>query len=67
MAIEKHERGLGDTLLNFNKKIGVAKIADTIAKLAGYEDCGCEARAEIINEWVPYKNKENKEDEEPNA
>lgn len=66
MAIKKEERGFGDTLLNFNKKIGVAKLADSIAKLAGYEDCGCEDRAEIVNEWLPYKNKKENKDEEPN-
>jgi hypothetical protein len=66
MAIEKEERGFGDTLLNFNKKIGIAKLADSIAKLAGYEDCGCEDRAEVVNQWLPYKNQKENKDEEPN-
>lgn len=66
MAIKKEERGFGDTLLNFNKKIGIAKLADSIAKLAGYEDCGCEERAEIVNEWIPYKNQKENTDEKSN-
>ena len=67
MAIQKEERGFGDTLLNFNKKIGVAKLANSIAKLAGYEDCGCEDRAEVVNQWLPYKTEDKKDqNEEPN-
>ena len=69
MAIEKQERGVGDTILNFNKKIGIAHMADAIAKLAGYEDCGCEARAEHLNHLFPYipKNTETDKDEESNT
>jgi len=69
MPIEKQERGIGDTILNFNKKIGVAHMADAIAKLSGYEDCGCEERAEALNDpnllinKIFYKNK----DEESNT
>ena len=41
MTVKKEVHGFGDALLNFNKKVGIAAIADSVAKLAGYEDCGC--------------------------
>jgi len=62
MPIEKDEQGFGDTLLNFNKKIGVDKLANSIAKILGNDDCGCSVRAEQLNKLIPYK-KENKDEE----
>lgn len=49
MTVKKEVHGFGDALLNFNKKVGIAAIADSVAKLAGYEDCGCAERAEPLN------------------
>lgn len=54
-------KGLGDDIAKLTSKMGLDKVAKRVAELMGKEDCGCEKRQEIINEWVPYDNKEKKE------
>ena len=59
---DKESKGLGDTIAKLTHFTGLDKVADTIAKAAGHEDCGCNRRREKLNEMFPYKTKEEKED-----
>ena len=45
----KPKKYLGTQLLEFNKKIGLDKIADKAAKAVGKKDCGCNKRARKID------------------
>jgi glycerol dehydrogenase-like iron-containing ADH family enzyme len=50
--------GLGDTVAKITAAIGLDKVAETVAKAMGKEDCGCKRRQEKLNELVPYKNQD---------
>ena len=52
-------KGLGDTIAKITNATGLDKVADTIAKSMGKEDCGCNKRRKTLNEIFPYT-KENK-------
>lgn len=41
----KTDKRIGTRLLEINKKLGVNKIANVVAKAVGKEDCGCKKRA----------------------
>lgn len=58
----KESKGLGDTIAKLTHFTGLDKIADTVAKAVGQEDCGCNRRREELNKMFPYKAKEEKED-----
>jgi hypothetical protein len=60
----KEAEGLGDILAKITHRLGIAKMAQDIAHLVGKEDCGCNRRREILNEWVPFDKKDKKEDED---
>lgn len=45
----KQSRGIGTKLLNVNKKLGINKVANTIAKVVGKDDCGCKERAKKLD------------------
>lgn len=47
-------QGLGDTIAKVTNFLGVDKVAEGLAKLAGKEDCGCNRRRELLNELFPY-------------
>jgi hypothetical protein len=47
-------KGLGDTIEKITKATGIKKVVDTVANALG-EDCGCDARKELLNEMFPYK------------
>lgn len=49
-------RGLGDTIAKITSATKLDKIAESIAKAVGAEDCGCAARQATLNELVPYSN-----------
>lgn len=51
----KESEGLGDTIAKFTHATGLDKLADSVAKLAGQEDCGCNKRRQIFNNLIPYK------------
>lgn len=50
----KKSKGLGDSIAKVTNALGINKVADAIAKLAGAEGCGCEERKQYLNELFPY-------------
>lgn len=42
--------GWGDKIANFTEATGLDKVAHKVATTLGFEDCGCEKRAEWVNE-----------------
>ena len=55
---KKKSKGLGDTVAKITKFLYIDILADNIAKLFGYKDCGCDRRRKKLNKLVSYK-KEN--------
>lgn len=49
--------GLGDTVAKMTNALGLDKVAESVAKAVGKEDCGCSKRREKLNELFPYDNK----------
>jgi len=49
MDIEKRTHGFGTDLARAAKFVRADIAADRIAKSLGYEDCGCAARAEALD------------------
>lgn len=56
---KKDPEGFGDVIAKITHRLGLAKIAEDIAHLAGKEDCGCERRRQQLNELIPFKKKED--------
>lgn len=48
--------GLGDTIAKVTHAVGLDKVAESVAKAVGKDDCGCNKRREKLNELFPYKN-----------
>lgn len=46
---QEPKKYLGTKILEFNKKIGLDKAADKVAKAVGKKDCGCKKRARTID------------------
>ena len=42
-------RGIGTKIYEVNKKLGINKVANTIAKAVGKDDCGCKERAKKLD------------------
>jgi hypothetical protein len=57
---KKQSKGLGDTVAKITKFFYIDILADKIAKLFGYEDCGCDRRRKKLNKIVTYKKKDVK-------
>ena len=55
---KKKSKGLGDTVAKITKFLYIDILANKIAKLFGYKDCGCDRRRKKLNKLVSYK-KEN--------
>jgi hypothetical protein len=49
--------GLGDTIAKITRFFGIDKLADKIAHMLGYEDCGCSRRKNKLNKLFSYKKK----------
>lgn len=49
--------GLGDTVAKITNTLGIDKVAESVAKAVGEEDCGCNKRREKLNELFPYNDK----------
>lgn len=58
---KQESEGLGDTVAKVTHAFKLDKLADTVAKAMGKEDCGCNRRRKKLNELFPYK-KNEKED-----
>lgn len=52
--MENKSKGLGDSVSKITKAFKIDKIAEAITKWAGYSDCGCDERRELLNELFPY-------------
>lgn len=50
-------QGLGDTVAKVLKFFYIDRLADKIAHLLGYEDCGCTRRKNTLNKIFPYTKK----------
>ena len=48
-------RGLGDTIAKFTHATGIAKVVEVVTEALGIEDCGCGARQEWANGFMPYE------------
>ena len=48
------QQGLGDTIGTITSFLGIDKVADAVAKLAGLPGCGCEERKAYLNHLFPY-------------
>jgi len=42
-------KGIGTKIYEINKKLGINKVANTIAKAVGKDDCGCKKRAKKLD------------------
>ena len=51
--------GLGDTVAKVLKVFYIDRLAEKIAHLLGYEDCGCTRRKSKLNKLFSYKKKKN--------
>lgn len=47
--------GLGDTIAKITSATKLDKLAESIAKAAGSDDCGCKARQAKLNQMFPYR------------
>jgi len=52
---KEESKGLGDTIAKITNATGLDKLADSVAKMAGKEDCGCNSRRAKLNKIFPYK------------
>jgi hypothetical protein len=50
-------RGLGDVVKRVAEATRMDKVANFVAKKMGAKDCGCNERADKLNELVPFKRK----------
>jgi hypothetical protein len=48
-------KGLGDVVKRVAEATRMDKVATFVAKKMGYNDCGCNAKADKLNELVPFK------------
>lgn len=51
---ETKSTGLGDTIAKVTHAVGLDKVAESVAKAVGKEDCGCNKRREKLNQLFPY-------------
>jgi len=42
-------KGIGTKIYEVNKKLGINKVANGIAKAVGKKDCGCKKRAQQLD------------------
>ena len=50
----KESKGLGDTIAKVTHAVGLDKVAESVAKAVGKEDCGCNKRRQKLNDMFPY-------------
>lgn len=51
----QESKGLGDTIAKITNAVGLDKVAESIAKAVGKEDCGCNKRKNKLNDLFPYR------------
>jgi hypothetical protein len=52
-GLEFPSRGLGDAVARMAERVGITAVVDRITHATG-RDCGCRARREALNRWVPF-------------
>jgi hypothetical protein len=57
---KQQSSGVGDTIAKITNFLGIDKVADAVAKIAGAEGCGCNERRQYLNELFPYDDKVRK-------
>jgi len=57
---QQQSQGVGDTIAKITNFLGIDKVADAVAKIAGAEGCGCNERRQYLNELFPYDDKVRK-------
>ena len=50
----QESKGLGDTIAKITNAVGIDKVAQSVAKAVGKEDCGCNKRRQKLNDMFPY-------------
>ena len=50
-------KGLGDSIAKVTSATKLDKIAESIAKSLGKQDCGCSKRQDKLNKLFPYGDK----------
>jgi hypothetical protein len=60
---KKPSEGLGDTVAKVTNALGIDKVAEKVAQLAGKKDCGCNRRREKLNQLFPYNKEEDNKTE----
>lgn len=51
----QESKGLGDTIAKITNAVGLDKVAESVAKAVGKEDCGCNKRKNKLNDLFPYR------------
>ena len=51
----QESKGLGDTIAKVTHAVGLDKVAESVAKAVGKEDCGCGKRQQKLNDLFPYR------------
>ena len=57
---QPQETGLGDDIASVTEATGIDKVAKSVAKALGYEDCGCDKRKEKLNKYFKRKRQPKK-------
>jgi hypothetical protein len=60
---KKEIKGLGDLVEKITESTGIKTIVDKTTELLGIEDCGCTRRREILNNLIPFQQKQEPNDE----
>lgn len=50
----QESKGLGDTIAKITNAVGLDRVAESVAKAVGKEDCGCNKRKQRLNDMFPY-------------
>jgi hypothetical protein len=50
----QESKGLGDTIAKMTNAVGLDKVAESLAKAVGKDDCGCNKRRQKLNDMFPY-------------
>jgi hypothetical protein len=51
----QESKGLGDTIAKITNAVGLDRVAESVAKAVGKEDCGCNKRRQKLNDIFPYQ------------
>jgi len=49
--------GFGDSIEKITRATGIKNLVESINKIRGVKDCGCDKRKKKLNKLFPYKKK----------